>query len=225
MSFITIDRHQLGMLPASVNEYIEQDALCRFVVTIVALLDLGNLFSRYSSQGGDTYPPDMLLALWFFAYSHGIVSTRELEERCIYDLRFRYIAGDLHPDHSTLSRFRKTHLDLMKGYFFQIVQLARKQGISDFKSIHIDGTKIQAKSSKRHNRTVDNLERQLSSIRQQIDEYMQRCDEIDVIELPQENLEQVQEKLAQLKRLEVDGKMNVYIEGCNQFCHDQEDLL
>jgi transposase len=195
------------MLPASVNEYVEQDALCRFVVDIVSLLDLRELYSRYCSQGGDSYSPDMLLALWFFAYTHGIVSTRELEERCIYDLRFKYITADLHPDHSTLSRFRQAHLDLMKECFVQLVQLAHEKGISDFKRIHIDGTKLQAKASKRHNRSTDSLGRQLNSVRKQIDEYMLRCDESDTenhlfMGLPEENPEQVHKKLEQLRELE-----------------------
>ncbi|NIR87176.1 MAG: IS1182 family transposase [Aliifodinibius sp.] len=206
MAFIPVDRSQLRMLPPSVDDYIGKDDLCRFVIKVVSLLDLRELYAAYSSQGGDSYAPDMMLALWFYAYSLGIVRSRELEDRCIYDLRFRYIAGDLHPDHTTLSRFRKEHLDLMKSYFLQIVELAQHNDISKFKRIHIDGSRFQAKSSKRHNRTSDDLERQLNRVREQIDEYMHLCDESDaesqVMELPENNVEEVKEKLNHLRELE-----------------------
>jgi transposase len=66
----------------------------------------------------------MMLALWFYAYSNGISSTRVLEELSRYDARYIYVSADLKPDHSTLSRFRKAILDLLEEYFVQLIKLS-----------------------------------------------------------------------------------------------------
>ncbi|WP_044281346.1 transposase [Caldithrix abyssi] len=124
MSFITYNRSQMNLFGYSVEDFARDDPKSRFVVELVSRLDLSALYSRYSSQGGDSYAPDMMLALWFYAYSNGITSTRKLEELCKYDTRYIYITGNQHPDHSTLSRFRKAHLDLLDQYFVEILLIA-----------------------------------------------------------------------------------------------------
>ena len=168
MGFKPYNRSQMSLLGYSVEEFARNDPKSRFVVELVSKLDLSGLYSRYSSQGGDSYAPDMMLALWFFAYSNGITSTRKLEELCKFDTRYMYITGNQQPDHSTLSRFRNTHLDLIIQYFAQIILIAEAEGISDFNEIAIDGSKIKSKSSKRHNYNEARLNKKLEAIRAEI---------------------------------------------------------
>ena len=149
MGFISSDRNQNDLLGYRIDEFAKSDKKSRFVADLVSRLNLKTLFASYSDQGGDAYPPDMMLALWFYAYSNGITSTRDLEELCQYDTRYMYISGNQKPDHTTLSRFRKAHLDLLIDYFVQILLIAREAGISEFNHITIDGTKIKASRSGR----------------------------------------------------------------------------
>jgi len=175
MGFIKADRSQLNLLGYSISDFASSDQKIRFIVDIVSRLDLSSLFARYSDQGGDSYAPDMMLTLWFYAYSQGESSSRKLEEFCVYDTRYIYLSCNLRPDHTTLSRFRKAHLDLISEYFVQIVLIAEQEGITDLTHIAIDGTKIKAASSPKQSYKEDALDRKINSIRREIAAYMQRC--------------------------------------------------
>ena len=209
MGFIKADRSQTDLLGYRIEDFAKSDSKCRFIVDIVSRLNLKALYARYSTQGGDSYAPNMMLALWFFAYSENQIHTRDLEQSCKFDTRYMYVTGNQRPDHTTLSRFRKANIDLMSEYFLQILLLAQQAGITDFKHIAIDGTKIRAKSSGRHSYTEDQLDKKIESLRMDIDHYMQRCDfaeqgaedELDLDDLRAEKarLEELELKLIQRK--------------------------
>lgn len=210
MKFYVANRSQLNLLGFSVEDFAKSDAKSQFIVKTVSQLKLDELYNRYSSQGGEAYPPDMMLALWFYAYSEGNTSTRQIEKLCHYDTRYIYVSCNLRPDHTTLSRFRQNNLDLLEEYFIQIVLLAEKEGIIDLKHLSIDGTKIKASCSIRHSMKEDQLERKIDALRHDIKHYMQRCnwveqgamDELDLETLRQEKerLEALEKKLLERKR-------------------------
>lgn len=216
MGFITGDRSQLGLLGYSIDELVPVDSKCRFVTSIVSHLNLHELYNRYSDQGNDAFDPGIMLATWFFAYSEGITSTRRLEELCKRDTHYMYVSTLLRPDHTSLSRFRQRHADLLPVYFEQIVSIALKQGISDFKVISIDGTKVQAASSAKHMKDQKALSRYLEHVRQDIQTYLQECTQSDTPDpafraleakalVAEERLGQLEERQLTLKEEHQDG--------------------
>jgi transposase len=210
MGYIKADRSQLNLLGYSISDFASTDKKIRFIVDIVSRLDLSSLYARYSDQGGDSYAPDMMLTLWFYAYSQGETRSRKLEELCHYDTRYIYLSCNLRPDHTTLSRFRKTHLDLISDYFVQIVLIAEQEGITDLTHIAIDGTKIKAASSSKQSYKEGTLDHKIQSIRKDISDYMQRCafveqgfsDEMDLETLKKEKqrLETMEKKLIERRK-------------------------
>lgn len=60
MGFLPYNRSQMNLLGYSVDDFARDDAKSRFVVHLVSQLDLSALYARYSSQGGDSYAPDMI---------------------------------------------------------------------------------------------------------------------------------------------------------------------
>lgn len=179
MGFITSDRDQTNFFAYNLGDFVPQDAKCRFIAQIINRLDLRKLYNRYSDQGGDAYEPSIMLAIWFLGYSEGICSSRKLEERCNRDLHYIYISANLKPDHTSLSRFRQTHIDLMTDYFIEMVRMAIEKGYSDFKTIAIDGTKIQASSSLKKSKNTDALTRYIKAVEKDISKYMELCNEND----------------------------------------------
>lgn len=202
MGFISHDPNQLDLIGFRLNDLVPKDAKCRFIVDIVSQLDLKELYDRYSSQGNDAFDPSPMLCTWFYAYSETVTTTRKLEDKCQRDLHFMYVSRNLKPDHSTLSRFRKNHADLLADYFVQIIKLAMDQGISDFKRIAIDGSKIQAVSSAKHSKTSDELSQYLSRVRQDIEDYMHQCDLLDDNSDDPDDIDQIRKKISDLKQLE-----------------------
>jgi transposase len=61
--FIQYDRHQQYLLPPSVDEWLPEDPLARYIVEVIDQLDLSKLTSRYSRSGSEAYHPALLLAL------------------------------------------------------------------------------------------------------------------------------------------------------------------
>jgi hypothetical protein len=71
-------------------------------------------------------------------------------ERATYEaVPFRFIAGNLHPDHDTLAAFRRTFLPKLKDLFVQVLLLAQEAGALKLGTISLDGTKVHADASKR----------------------------------------------------------------------------
>lgn len=130
------------------GDCLPPDHLARFVVDIVAQLDLKPLYARYGKRGGAPYAPQILLALLFYAYATGVFASRKIERATKETAAFRYLAGNLSPDHDTIAAFRKQFLPQLQDLFAQILLLAQQMGLLEMGNISLDGTKIHADASK-----------------------------------------------------------------------------
>src|SRR5215831_583273 len=130
------------------GDCLPPDHLARFVVDLIAQLDLSAIYARYSTRGGQPYAPEILLALLFYGLATGTFSTRKLERASYETVPLRFIALNLHPDHDTLATFRKTFLPELKNLFVQVLLLAQAAGVLKLGNISLDGTKIHADASK-----------------------------------------------------------------------------
>src|SRR3990170_19776 len=101
----------------------------RFVVDVIAQLDVRQIYAHYGERGGEALAPEILLGLLFYGYATGVFSSRKLEKATYESLPFRFLAGDLHPDHDTIAHFRKTFLPELKDLFVQILLLAQAAGV------------------------------------------------------------------------------------------------
>src|ERR1700675_1813428 len=159
------------------------DHLARFVVDTIAHLNLSIIYARYGARGGQPYAPEILLALLFYGYATGVFSTRKLERATFESVPFRFIAGNLHPDHDTLAAFRKTFLPALKDLFVQVLLLAQVAGVLKLGAISLDGTKIHADASKRHAVSSPHLLSLEAHLRAEVDELFalsERTDQRDV---------------------------------------------
>lgn len=177
MSFITSDRTQLNLLGYCIDDFVEKESKARFIVELVERLDLVDLYHNYSPQGGEAYDPKIMLSTWFLGYCEQVTTTRRLEYNCKKNLDFIYVSGNLKPDHCSLSRFRKRNLDLLSKYFLEIIKLANKRGMIDFKEITIDGSKQPAVSSKKKSFKQRDLQEYLKAVEKDIENYMEKLEE------------------------------------------------
>ena len=217
VGFITASREQQVLFGYSLDDFVPEDAKCRFVVEVVKGLDLRGLYEDYSDQGGAAYDPATMLVTWFFAYSEGVTSTRELERRCLRDTHFIFVSADLRPDHTSLSRFRKRHLEQLPGLFVQIVRLGKDRGVSEFRRICIDGTGLKANASAQKSLDSIGLEKALEQVRTDIESYLKECELADTEGGSQQETEG---RLAELR--EQEGK---YLERKRQFEERKKTLL
>jgi len=124
--------------------------LARFVVAAIAQLDLRRIYGRYGARGGTALAPEILLGLLFYGYATGVFSSRKLEQATHESIPFRFLAGEHHPDHDTIARFRKAYLPELKDLFVQILLCAHLAGVLAPGDVSVDGTKLHADASKSH---------------------------------------------------------------------------
>ena len=147
-TFKTVDYQATLEVSVRLGDCVPPDHLARFVVDTITQLDLSALYARYGSRGGEPYAPEPLLGLLFYGYATGVFSSRKIERATYESAPFRFIAGNLHPDHDTLAHFRTSFLSELKGLFVEILLIARLVGVLQLGRISVDGTKIHADASK-----------------------------------------------------------------------------
>ncbi|CAI10611.1 transposase (plasmid) [Aromatoleum aromaticum EbN1] len=161
MAFHPIDRDTDFLLPPSVQDWLPEAHLARYVVDVVEQLDLSAMERAYAGRGSDAYHPATLLALLIYGYATGTFSSRKIERATYDSLAFRYIACNRHPDHDTLANFRKRFGGEFEAAFVQVLQVARENQLSRFGTVSLDGTKIHANASRHsalsygHARTIE----------------------------------------------------------------------
>jgi transposase len=182
--FKDCDRETLFLMPPSVDDWVPEDHLARFVVDIVSRLDLSAIKNSYAGRGSDAYPSNIMVALLFYAYATGVFSSRKIERATYDSVAFRYIAVNTHPDHDTIASFRKRFLKELKALFVQILLIAHEMGVLKLGSVSLDGTKIKANASKHHALSwgyARKLEKQLKA---EIKELLHKAKQADKEDLP-----------------------------------------
>jgi transposase len=160
-TFRPFDPDQILLMPPSLNDWLPQDHLARFIAELVdEVLDLSAIHASYTEvRGHPPYDPRLMVRLLVYGYTVGVRSSRSLERRCVDDVAFRFLAADQAPDFRSIARFRRRHLDALADLFVQSLRLAQRLGMVRMGRVALDGTKLRANASKHkamsHARLVD----------------------------------------------------------------------
>jgi transposase len=75
--------------PPSVDEWLPERHLARFVVEVIDGLDLSAMVQSYRGSGSASYHPALLLGVLVYGYATGLFSSRKLERATYGRLRSR----------------------------------------------------------------------------------------------------------------------------------------
>jgi transposase len=158
-NFLSCDREQALLLPASVAEWVPEGHLARFVVEVVDRLDLTAFYGAYRADGSGrpAHDPAMMVALVLYSYAVGVRSSRVIERRCVEDVACRFIAANRVPDHVTINRFRSRHQAALSGLFGEVLALCARAGMVRAGMVAVDSTKMAADASLGANRSYEGL--------------------------------------------------------------------
>ena len=174
--------------------------MARFIVGVIGLLDLSSFYAWYAPIGGQAFAPEVLLGLLLYGYATGVFSSRKIEKATHESIPFRFIAGGLHPDHSTIAEFRKTFLAEITELFVQVLVLAHETGILKLGNISLDGSKIHADASKSHAVSYGRLLTLQDALRAEVAELLALGEQADQQALP-DGLDVAEEILLRQDRL------------------------
>ena len=182
--FKIIDRDTEYLFPPSVQEWLPEDHLARFVVEIVDGLNLERLNASFRGSGSEAFPPSMMVALLFYGYATGVFSSRKLERSTYDSVAFRYIAANTHPDHDTIASFRRRFLDELGPAFAQILQIAHSMKVWKLGTISLDGTKMKANANKHKALSYGYAERLEAQLREEVARLLLLAEQADQNEKP-----------------------------------------
>jgi transposase len=184
MSFKPIDRNTDYLLPPSVQEWLPQSHLARYVVDVVEGLDLSELERAYAGRGSDAYHPATLLGLLIYAYATGTFSSHKIERATYDSLAFRYIVCNRHPDHDTLATFRRRFGKQFAGVFVQVLQVARENQLSKFGTVSLDGSKIHANASRHSALSYGHIEKIEAQLEAEVEQLLALAEGADQCAVP-----------------------------------------
>jgi transposase len=183
-NFIPADRKTDYLLPPSVDDWLNEDHLARFVVEVIDGLDLSNLTRQYAGRGSKAHHPAILLAILVYGYATGVFSSRKLERATYDSVAFRYIAAGTHPDHDTLATFRRRFLDELAGLFLQVLEMAKEMKLLKMGTVCLDGTKVHANASRHSALSHGHIEKLEVQLKAEVQELLMLAEQADQADIP-----------------------------------------
>src|SRR5499433_1310992 len=202
-NFRQVDRHTGFLLPPSVDEWLPERHLARFVVEVIEGLDLRAFIGSYRGSGSASYHPEMLLSLLVYGYASGVFSSRKLERATYDSVALRFVAANQHPDHDTIATFRRRFLKQIEDLFVQVLLLAREMGMLKMGTVALDGTKIHANASRHSALSYEHAGKIEAQLQAEVAELLARAEAADKADVPDgmsipEELARREERLAKL---------------------------
>ena len=177
-----IDQTQL--LPPSVQDFVSEDHLSRFILALVReSLDLSEITASYASGlGQPPFDRRMMTALLLNAYASGVYSSRRIAKAARERADFMMIVALDPPDFRTISDFRKRHLKALAGLFVQVLRLAEKAGLAKLGHVALDGTKIKANASKHKAMSYARMQKREAELQAEVDRWLKAAEAADADE-------------------------------------------
>jgi transposase len=118
----------------------------RALRSLLDALDLQYLEELYDVQGGVAYDPRRLLAVILYGIGDGVRSSRQLQEHCQFDNRYRFLMDGQTPDDRTFGRFLERLSASPETLLSRILDSAKDK--VSLKTVSVDGTKMRASVSR-----------------------------------------------------------------------------
>src|ERR1017187_116719 len=183
-NFRPTDRQTGFLMPPSVEDWLPQRHLARFVVEVVDGLELRAMSGAYRGSGSASYHPAVLLSLLVYGYATGVFSSRKLERATYDSVAFRFIAANDHPDNDTIAVFRRRFLKEIEALFVQVLLLAREMGVLKMGTIGLDATKIHANASRHSALSYQHAGKIEAQLKAEVADLMAKAEAADAADVP-----------------------------------------
>src|ERR1700739_1642867 len=133
-----------GSLPPSLDHWLPVDPLVRFIAELVdEHMDLVRIRAAYT-DGVAPRDPRLMVRILLYGYIIGVRSSRVIEQKCIDDVSFRWLAAGAPPGYRAIAQFRKRHLSALGQLLVQPVPVCEAAGMVRLGRVALDGTRTRA---------------------------------------------------------------------------------
>ena len=162
--FQKANRNQILLLPPSIDDWVAEEHLARFIWDCVETFDLKPFYQAYANEGAPPYDPQMMLATLLYAWATGTRSSRKIAKACEDQVPYRWLTGNIMPDHCAFARFRTRHESDIRGLFTQVLTLCQETGLIRLGRVFLDGTKIQGNSALSSSHTKEYFDKEIARL-------------------------------------------------------------
>jgi len=208
-NFRQVDRQTGFLLPPSVDEWLPERHLARFVVEVIEQLDLSAMVKPGAVRVRRPITRACCWGCWSTATPRGCFraaswSGRATMTRCDSGA-FRFIAANDHPDHDTIATFRRRFLAEIEGLFVQVLALAREAGMLKLGTVALDGTKVHANASRHSALSWEHANRIEAQLKAEVADLMALAEAADQADVPDgmsvpDELARREDRLARITR-------------------------
>src|SRR6202790_1317333 len=183
-NFRLIDRDTGFLMPPSVDEWLPERHLARFVVEVIEGLDLRAMTGSYRGSGEASYHPQLLLGLLIYGYATGVFSSRKLERATYDSVAVRFIAANEHPDHDTIAAFRRRFLKQIGTLVVQVLGVAREMGVLKLGTVPLHKAKILPNASRHSSLSYEHAGKIEAQLEAEVADLMAKAEAADQAEVP-----------------------------------------
>jgi transposase len=166
------DRNQLSLTPMCLDDFIDENSVCRVIEAYVLSLDMSALGFKYSHTkitGRPPFNPANMLMLYVYGYMNRARSSRRLEAEARRNVEVMWLMEGLAPDDKTICNFRKDNAIALKKTFREFSLWCNRQDLYGRKLVAVDGTKTRANSNARNIYSKKLVEKQLAETDKKIE--------------------------------------------------------
>ncbi len=172
---------QIFLVPPSVDDWLPQNHLARFIADLVdEHLDLSSFYADYTEgRGAPPFDPRLMVRVLLLGYTTGVRSSRKLEEACWDKVAFRWLAGGEAPAYRAIAKFRKRHLSALGHLFVQALELCQAAGMVRLGQVALDGTKVRANASRRKAMSYARMTEKQKILAAEVSDLLAQAERID----------------------------------------------
>jgi transposase len=168
------ERETVELRAVSLDSLIGAEHPARLIWAYVLRLDLRELEDRIKSREGvaghPAITPRLLLGLWLYATSEGVVSARLLARLCERDDVYRWFCGGVGVNHRTLGEFRVDHGELLNRLLAHSVTALAAEGLIELDVLAQDGVRVRASAGASSFRRRGRLEQRIAEVKERLAE-------------------------------------------------------
>jgi transposase len=208
---------QLVMLPISLQDQLEAGTLEYTINELVEKhIDLSVFEGRYQNDetGATAFNPKVLLKVILFAYSRGMISSRQMERACAENILFMALSCGYRPDHSTIAQFVSSMQKEIESIFSNILLVCAELGLLGGTHFSLDGVKLPSNASKEWSGTFKELENKRDKLQSKLQQVL--SEHIHTDSLPGDELE---------RRKKQEQRLQHQVERLNQFLQEEKPKI
>jgi len=141
---------QTLLIPVDLKNQLQPGTFEFALNEIVDEMDLSVFDGRFRNDetGAPAYDPAILLKIVLFAYSRGIISSREIERACRENVVFMALSADSRPHFTTIAEFISSMEREIAPLFRNVLMICAEEGLIGRQMFAIDGCKISSNCAK-----------------------------------------------------------------------------